>query len=233
MGTRFVLPTKLRFFFLLLTLPFQIAWSKVKKTLAGTQLYLVFQKIVEERKKTGKREDDPMQLLIDEGDTTVQILQVSVISTRSEVELCIAKFLVVSQFIVGALFAGLINSSVPLSQENTKSVLNISLAPPKQTAESTPPTCSATSPSPLHISRKRAKKYPTSPPSTPRPPPSPSSTNSSPSLSQPGRTLSPSSKSASRNVFAFTHKEQASGGTSIRGKRSSKRRGRRCRATRS
>ncbi|TVY15052.1 Sterol 14-demethylase [Lachnellula arida] len=64
--------------------------SVVKRTIAGGRLYMIINGIVENRKKTGVRGDDPLQFLIDEGDDIKSIIE----------------------FIVGALFAGLLNSGV-------------------------------------------------------------------------------------------------------------------------
>src|ERR1700761_3338765 len=48
-----------------------------KRFFAGTRLYMVFQNLVNERKKTGKRYDDPLQYLIDQGDPMRNIIAVS------------------------------------------------------------------------------------------------------------------------------------------------------------
>jgi len=50
--------------------------AKIKQTLAGGKLYMIFRKIVENRKKTGTRDDDPLQYLIDQGDNLRQITEV-------------------------------------------------------------------------------------------------------------------------------------------------------------
>lgn len=62
----------------------------VKRTYAASQLYMIVNKIVEERKKTGKKGDDPLQYLIESGDSMYRIIE----------------------FIIGALFAGLLNSGI-------------------------------------------------------------------------------------------------------------------------
>ena len=51
---------------------------------------MIFQKIVEKRKKQGRREDDALQFLIDQGDDTQRILH----------------------FVIGVLFAGQLNSGI-------------------------------------------------------------------------------------------------------------------------
>lgn len=51
--------------------------AKIRQVIAGTKLYLMFHRIIMERKQTGKSVDDPVQYLIDEGDTTAGILKVS------------------------------------------------------------------------------------------------------------------------------------------------------------
>ena len=50
--------------------------KRLKQTFAGGKLYLIFRKIVEQRKKSGKRSDDALQYLIDEGDDMRQITEV-------------------------------------------------------------------------------------------------------------------------------------------------------------
>ncbi|KAF4635641.1 hypothetical protein G7Y89_g2441 [Cudoniella acicularis] len=62
----------------------------IKRTVAGGRLYVIFNKIVNERKQSGKRGEDPLQFLMDQGDDIQRIIE----------------------FIVGALFAGLLNSGV-------------------------------------------------------------------------------------------------------------------------
>lgn len=48
----------------------------VKRTMAGGRLYMILKRIVEERKRTGRRRDDPLQYLIDQGDSMTRIIQV-------------------------------------------------------------------------------------------------------------------------------------------------------------
>ncbi|CZR62535.1 uncharacterized protein PAC_12432 [Phialocephala subalpina] len=62
----------------------------VKRTYAASRLYMIVNKIVEERKKTGVKGDDPLQYLIEQGDSMFRIIE----------------------FIIGALFAGLLNSGI-------------------------------------------------------------------------------------------------------------------------
>ncbi|KUJ10352.1 cytochrome P450 [Mollisia scopiformis] len=62
----------------------------VKRTYAAGQLYMIVNKIVEDRAKTGKKRDDPLQYLIEQGDSMYRIIE----------------------FIIGALFAGLLNSGI-------------------------------------------------------------------------------------------------------------------------
>lgn len=64
--------------------------SKLQRLYGGGRIYLIFDKIVKARKDAGRREDDALQYLMDLGDNTVQIIS----------------------FIMGALFAGLINSGI-------------------------------------------------------------------------------------------------------------------------
>ena len=48
----------------------------IRRTIAGGRLYMIFNRIVAERKKTGKRGDDPLQYLIDQGDSVERIIEV-------------------------------------------------------------------------------------------------------------------------------------------------------------
>ncbi|KAK1070750.1 hypothetical protein LTR12_013769 [Friedmanniomyces endolithicus] len=70
--------------------PWMPLWSKVKRTAAGAKLYMVFKRVVDGRTKSGIRGDDPLQYLIDQGDDVTSIVT----------------------FVVGALFAGQLNSGI-------------------------------------------------------------------------------------------------------------------------
>jgi hypothetical protein len=48
----------------------------IQRTIAGGRLYMIIMNIVNERKKTGKRRDDPLQMLIDDGVDVEQIVRV-------------------------------------------------------------------------------------------------------------------------------------------------------------
>ncbi|KAF2725222.1 cytochrome P450 [Polychaeton citri CBS 116435] len=74
---------------------FPSVWTpnKARRTWAGAQIYMVFKKIADERARSGKREKDAMQLLLDQGDNVKQIIG----------------------FIIGALFAGQLNSGINAS----------------------------------------------------------------------------------------------------------------------
>ena len=50
----------------------------IKRTIAGGRLYMILKKIVDERKKSGRREDDPLQYLIDNGDDMNEIIGVRI-----------------------------------------------------------------------------------------------------------------------------------------------------------
>lgn len=52
--------------------------SKLRKFYAGFSLFMIFQKIVNEREKTGRRENDPLQFMIDQGDDMKRIIGVSI-----------------------------------------------------------------------------------------------------------------------------------------------------------
>jgi sterol 14-demethylase len=62
----------------------------LKRTYAGGRLYMIFKDIIDKRKATGEKHDDPLQYLIDKGDSPMKIIK----------------------FILGSLFAGQLNSGV-------------------------------------------------------------------------------------------------------------------------
>jgi len=49
----------------------------LKRMWAGTKMYMVISKIVDERKKNGRREDDALQMMIDQGEDIINIVSVS------------------------------------------------------------------------------------------------------------------------------------------------------------
>jgi hypothetical protein len=51
--------------------------AKLKRTYAGAALYMMFQGIVNKREKTGRREEDALQFMIDQGDDVTKIISVS------------------------------------------------------------------------------------------------------------------------------------------------------------
>jgi len=64
--------------------------SRFRRLWGGTQIYMTFDKWVNDRRKTGRREQDPMQFLMDRGESTKEIIE----------------------FVIGALFAGQLNSGI-------------------------------------------------------------------------------------------------------------------------
>ncbi|KAM3418058.1 hypothetical protein BST61_g6264 [Cercospora zeina] len=64
--------------------------AKFKRLLAGTRLYMMFQKIIDARKATGEKNRDALQFCLDQGDNTTDIIT----------------------FVIGSLFAGQVNSGV-------------------------------------------------------------------------------------------------------------------------
>ncbi|RFU80822.1 cytochrome p450 6a1 [Trichoderma arundinaceum] len=64
--------------------------TKLSKLWAGAKLHMLFGDIIKERRRTGRRKEDTMQILMDKGESD----------------------LLSSAFIIGALFAGLINTGV-------------------------------------------------------------------------------------------------------------------------
>ncbi|KAH8756595.1 cytochrome P450 6A1 [Diaporthe sp. PMI_573] len=70
--------------------PWMPTLGYVRQTIAGGKLYVVFDKIAKERRRTGKTHEDAFQFLMDTGEDIVRILT----------------------FVLGALFAGQINSGI-------------------------------------------------------------------------------------------------------------------------
>ncbi|KAF2163477.1 hypothetical protein M409DRAFT_26089 [Zasmidium cellare ATCC 36951] len=64
--------------------------SKLQRTYGGAQLYMIFKNIIDDRRKTARREEDALQYLIDNGDSITDILT----------------------FVLGSLFAGQLNSGI-------------------------------------------------------------------------------------------------------------------------
>jgi hypothetical protein len=52
--------------------------AKLKRTYAGGSLYMIVQGVVNERKRTRKREEDALQFMIDQGDDVTQIIRVGI-----------------------------------------------------------------------------------------------------------------------------------------------------------
>jgi sterol 14-demethylase len=48
----------------------------LKRFWSGTRMYMIFSKIVNDRRKHGRREDDALQFLIDKGDDVQRIIAV-------------------------------------------------------------------------------------------------------------------------------------------------------------
>lgn len=48
----------------------------LQRNYAGTRLYMIFKSIVDSRQQTGKRREDPLQYLIDQGSDMYHIIQV-------------------------------------------------------------------------------------------------------------------------------------------------------------
>lgn len=62
----------------------------IKRTYAGARLYMMVEKLVKQRAESGEKYDDALQYMLDQGDRTFKIIE----------------------FVVGALFAGLLNSGI-------------------------------------------------------------------------------------------------------------------------
>lgn len=64
--------------------------ARFKRYFSGMKLYRIFNRVIEGRKKDNRRENDALQYLLDEGDGVIDIIQ----------------------FVMGALFAGQLNSGI-------------------------------------------------------------------------------------------------------------------------
>ncbi len=74
-------PTKIIF-------PWMPTLSHMKRIAAGAQLYMILQKIVDKREKAGVRGDNALQYLIDQGDSVVKILTVSIFASELNPSVC-------------------------------------------------------------------------------------------------------------------------------------------------
>jgi len=70
--------------------PWLPGWGYLQRTYGGARVYMALKSIVDGRAATGEKVDDPLQFLIDSGDSMMQIIE----------------------FVMGALFAGLLNSGI-------------------------------------------------------------------------------------------------------------------------
>ena len=50
--------------------------AKLRRLYSGSQLYMIFKKVIDDRKKEQRREDDALQYLLDQGDSLTDIIQV-------------------------------------------------------------------------------------------------------------------------------------------------------------
>lgn len=57
--------------------------AKARRTFAGAKLYMTIKRIMDERSKTGRREDDALQYLIDQGDDVTHIITVRTSRTQN------------------------------------------------------------------------------------------------------------------------------------------------------
>lgn len=92
--------------------------TDLRRTIAGGQLYYLLKGFVDDRKRTGRREDDALQYLIDTGDDDIK----KVISVRFEFGTGtrahdISTNDATAQFILGSLFAGQLNSGINAALE--------------------------------------------------------------------------------------------------------------------
>lgn len=60
-----------------ITFPWLWTPGHVKRLWAGGRMYMILSDIIEQRKKTGRRESDAMQMFLDQGQSTIDIVTVS------------------------------------------------------------------------------------------------------------------------------------------------------------
>lgn len=58
----------------LIILPWFPFPGKLKRLWYGARLYMIFKNIIEDRAKNGRRENDPLQFMIEKGDSVKEIL---------------------------------------------------------------------------------------------------------------------------------------------------------------
>lgn len=59
-------------------IPWLPTWKYMKRSIAAGRFYMLVNKLTQERKATGRREHDAMQLLVDEGESGLKIVEVNV-----------------------------------------------------------------------------------------------------------------------------------------------------------
>lgn len=60
-----------------ISFPWMPTPAKLQRYYVGAQLYKIVNDVIKAREKTGRRDDDPLQYLLDQGDKTIDILTVS------------------------------------------------------------------------------------------------------------------------------------------------------------
>ncbi|KAJ8603560.1 hypothetical protein MRB53_042103 [Persea americana] len=75
--------------------PWLPSWAAIKRTYNGGRLFMMFKAVADERAKTGRRRDDAMQFLFDQGDQMIDFIR----------------------FSIGAIFAGYLNTSVNVANQ--------------------------------------------------------------------------------------------------------------------
>ncbi|MBE7180926.1 MAG: cytochrome P450 [Terriglobus roseus] len=84
--------------------------AMLRRTAAGAQIYKMIGDVIKERKAEGRREDDALQFLLDQGDDTLGVLTVRRGHEHGPKRM--TELMTSLQFIMGALFAGQVNSGV-------------------------------------------------------------------------------------------------------------------------
>ena len=104
--------------------------ARIRRLVSGTRLYFILKELVDARAREGRTEEDPLQFLIDSGDTIPQMIE----------------------FIMSALVAGLLNSGINACCEHFEILSILSL-----NKISNPDVLAYLAQSPIDIARARAE----------------------------------------------------------------------------
>jgi sterol 14-demethylase len=98
--------------------PWLPTFTDLRRLVAGGRLYYLLKGFVDDRKKTGRREDDPLQHLIDTGDDDIKkVISVGYVLVKGVCAEDIRNLLLAMQLVLGSLFAGQLNSGINVAYE--------------------------------------------------------------------------------------------------------------------